>query len=85
MKITDLSVTFKTSDLALATTISLWYPIELIDRTNPSRALFLFKKDEGMDRLVASFWKRELKIEPQNFFGQLKIIKSRLYENSFQK
>lgn len=71
---------FVSSDLALVTTISLWYSIELIDRTNLSKAQFLFKRKNGLNELVASFWKRELRVEPLAFFNQLKLIKSRLYE-----
>jgi len=70
---------FSTPDLALAVTVSWWYPIDSIDRTNPYKALFLFKKDENLDKLVEKFWKQELRIEPQAYFSQLKIIKSRLY------
>ena len=70
---------YSTPDLALAAAISLWYPIETIDRTNSSKAHFLFKRDENLDRLVETFWKQELRIEPQAYFSQLKIIKSRLY------
>lgn len=70
---------YSTSDLALATVISLSYPIEVIDRTNPTKAEFLFKRDEGLDKLVESYWRRELKIEPQAYFNQLKAIKARLY------
>jgi len=72
---------YSTSDLALATAISLWYPIETIDKTNPNKNVFLFKRDENLDQLIESYWKRELKVEPQAFFNQLRNIKSRLYEN----
>jgi len=72
---------YKTSSLALAATISLWYPIEAIDKTNPCKAYFLFKRDEHLDELIESFWRRELKVDPQAYFDQLKVIKSRLYEN----
>mgnify|MGYP001567094675 CR=1 FL=1 len=70
---------YSTPDLALATTISLWYPIESIDRNTPTKAQFQFKRDDKLDQLIESYWKQELRIEPQAFFGQLKIIKSRLY------
>ena len=70
---------YSTSDLALATTISLWYPIEVIDKQNPRKASFLFKRDENLDQLIESFWKNKLKVDPLTFFNQLKIIKSRLY------
>ena len=70
---------FSSSDLALVTAISLWYPIDAVDRQNPRRAIFLFKRDEKFDELLEAYWKQELKIEPQEYFNQLKIIKSRLY------
>ena len=70
---------YSTPDLALATAVSLWYPIESIDRTHPSKALFQFKRDENLNQLVETFWKQELRIEPQAYFNQLKVIKSRLY------
>ena len=70
---------FQTSDLALATVISLSYPLEVIDKTNPQKAEFLFKRDNQLDQLIESYWRKELKIEPQTFFNQLKFIKSRLY------
>jgi len=70
---------YATSDLSLATTISLWYPIDTIDRTNPRKATFLFKRDEKLDELLESYWRRELKIEPQAYFNQLKAVKARLY------
>lgn len=73
--------TFSTSDLALATILSLYYPIDSIDRTNPHKALFLFKREEELDGLVESYWRKQLQVEPQTYFNQLKVIKSRLYAN----
>lgn len=70
---------YSTSDLALVATISLWFPTEAIDRTNPHKATFLFKREPDLDHLVESFWRRELKVEPQAYFSQLKAIKARLY------
>ena len=70
---------YSTPDLSLAAALSLWYPIEVIDKTNPTKAQFLFKREPQLEKFVESFWKRELKIEPVAYFSQLKIIKSRLY------
>ncbi len=70
---------YQTSDLSLCVTLSLWYPIEVIDRSNPRKATFLFKRDEKLDELLEVYWKRELKVEPQLYFQQLKAIKARLY------
>jgi hypothetical protein len=70
---------YTTSDLALATAVSLCFPIDAIDRQNPRKASFLFKRNEKLDELIETYWKRELKIEPQEYFNQLKAIKARLY------
>lgn len=71
---------YSTSDLALATTLSLFYPVEAIDRQNPHKAHFLFKRDESLNQLIEAYWKGELKVNPATYFNQLKIIKARLYE-----
>jgi hypothetical protein len=71
---------YSTSDLALATAISLCYPLEVVDRSNPYKAQFLFKRDESLDRYIDAYWRGELQVSPVTYFNQLKILKARLYE-----
>ncbi|MFH1792135.1 MAG: DUF5659 domain-containing protein [Patescibacteria group bacterium] len=71
---------YSTTNLSLATLLSLFYPLWTIDKSNPQKSEFLFKRESGIDDLIESFWRRELKIEPLTYFNQLKLIKSRLYE-----
>lgn len=75
---------YETSDLALATTLSLFHPIESMDRTDVRRTLFAFKRTSELENTIEAYWKCELKIDPQTFFSQLKMIKTRLYETTFQ-
>ena len=70
---------YRTSDLALATTLSLFLPLNGLDRSNPRRIQFLFVKTIKLEALVQRYWEGTLKVEPQKFFNQLKIIKARLY------
>jgi len=71
---------YSTSDLALASAIALYYPLEAVDKTqNPIKAQFLFKKDSKLDQLIESYWRGEMRIEPQSYFNRLKVIKARLY------
>ena len=70
---------FRTSDMALATVISLFHAVEEVDRQNPRRAEFMFRQSAGLNRLVEDYWKGVLRIEPQQFFNQLRLIKARLY------
>lgn len=73
---------YQTSDLSLATTISLFQPIEEIDRsTNPRKALFIFRKTPELEKLVDQYFRNELKISPQTYFNQLRVVKARLYAN----
>ena len=73
---------FKTSDLALAATLSLCRPIKALERINSHKVYFIFKKDRELNELLKKYWKRELKVEPQEYFNQLKMIKTRIYATS---
>ncbi len=78
---TEQTEFYKTADLALVAVLLLFIPdsLEVCDRTNPHKVLFVFKKSDELDELVSKYWKRELKVEPQAFFNQLKLAKVRIY------
>lgn len=71
---------YRTTDLALATAISLFYPIEAIDRQNPRKAYFVFKRERGLNELIEKYWRGELRVDPKTYFYALREIKARLYE-----
>lgn len=77
---TNQNSSYHTSDLALATVLALFYALEAVDRSNPYKAEFFFKRDDQLDNVIESFWRRELKIEPIAFFNQLKVLKSQLHQ-----
>ena len=70
---------FRSSDLALVVALSLFFPIEAIDRESSGKAYFLFHKSGDLDDTLKKYWSRQLKIEPQAFFNQLKVVKARIY------
>lgn len=70
---------YRTTDMALAVVLSLFYPIEAIDRQNPRKVQFLFSRDKNLDQLVESYWRGDIKVEPQAYFNQIRIVKARLY------
>lgn len=78
---TQESEFYKTADLALVAVILLLTPdsLEVLDRTNRQKVLFVFRKTNELMDVVDRYWKRELTIEPQAFFQQLKIAKVRIY------
>lgn len=70
---------YRTSDMALATVLSLTHVIEDVDRRDPRRATFKFRHTADLNKVVDMYWKHELRIDPLQFFNQLKLLKSRLY------
>lgn len=72
---------FETSDLALSTTISIWFPLQSVDKSEPRRVVFIFERTKDLDELVDKYWRKELLVEPRLYFDQLKSLKARLYSN----
>lgn len=57
------------------------HKIETIDKENPKKVRFYFKKSKNLETILSKFWKKELLVEPIAFFSLIKEIKSRIYEN----
>lgn len=78
MKLTDFE---RLSDLGLVTVVSLFVPIEAIDRDpkDAPRVFFLFKKTPELARLIEAYWSGQLTIEPQQLLSQVKKIKARIH------
>lgn len=70
---------FYVSDLGLATTLSLHFPIKTIDRSNPRRVVFVFDQTDDLNDFVNRYWRNEIVVEPQTFTNQIKNIKTRIY------
>ena len=71
---------FSTTDLGVATVVSLYFPLHTIDKDNPRHAIFLFEKNPELSKLVEQLWQKKLLIEPLDLLGQLKMVKTRLYQ-----
>ncbi len=71
---------YHTSDLACAAAISLYVPLENVDRSDPRRAQFIFARTSELEDIVSEFQKRQLSVEPRAYFDQIKALKTRLYE-----
>jgi hypothetical protein len=68
------------SDISLCSALCCYgYLIEAVDKTNPSRAVFLIKRDKRMDDLIRLYFTHRLAVEPLSFFNFLKEIKTRIY------
>jgi hypothetical protein len=78
----DSNFFLKTSDLALATALSvLGVAIEAMQQTDSERMNFIFTKSDKVQDIVNRFWRGELLVEPQAYFNQLKVLKTRIYRH----
>lgn len=70
---------YKTSDLALSTTLSLYSPIETTEFIDEKKVFFVFLKSQELENLINLYRRGEMRVEPQQFFNQLRVIKTRIY------
>lgn len=72
---------FRTADLALTAALCVsGFVVEEMDRVDARRSVFIFESSAELQEAVNQYWRRELRVEPQDYFNQLKVIKARIYE-----
>ena len=73
---------FTTYDLgATAALISSGYELMAVDKTNPSKALFVFQREDGIEETVDDYWADRLKVKARRYFDSLKAVKNKLYSS----
>jgi len=72
---------YSTSDLSLAAVLCLHYPIKAVNKKNQKKAYFIFEKDKNFDLLLERYWHGDLKVDPQQYFNNLRILKNRIYNS----
>jgi hypothetical protein len=77
---------FNTYDLGLSSAlVSLGYEIVAIDKTNPRKAQFVFKKQDAslgeIDEDIKRYWDGKLSIDARRLIDNMKMLKNRLYSS----
>jgi hypothetical protein len=55
------------------------FELVAVQRTNPRKALFVFKKEKGIEDAANSYFSDRLKVKARSFFDHLKALKNKLY------
>lgn len=72
---------FRTADLALTAALCIsGFVVKGVEKSDPKRSIFIFEKNEKLLEEVERFWSKEMRLEPQEYFYQLKVLKARIYE-----
>jgi hypothetical protein len=71
---------FITYDIGLAATlVTLGYNLVDVDKTNPRKSQFMFRRDEQIDKMVNKYWDNSLNLPARSLVDNLKMLKNRLY------
>lgn len=73
---------YTTTDLAgSAVLVTLGYSLVRITWPDQKKALFIFHRGAGIEKVMSDYWSNLLMVDPRKFWENLKMIKSRLYES----
>lgn len=67
-----------TTDIGLAATILVSYPLVELNTHDPSKVAFGFVKSPELDEYIQKYWDKELLVEPQAFYSELLMLRKRI-------
>jgi len=78
----DPAFVFTTYDLGCSTAL-LCADFELltIEKTDPRKALFVFRKQGGIEETANKYFANKLEVRARSYFDNLKALKNKLYGN----
>ena len=71
---------YRTSDLALAAELSLFYPLDAIDRRADGPVVFVFRRAAHLDSLLERYWRGALRVEPQAYCEHVHVLQHRVWK-----
>lgn len=76
----DPSVVFTTYDLGVSTALlCAGFELLTVEKDNPRKALFIFRKEDGIEDVVDRYFSDRLEVKARSFFDHLKALKNKLY------
>jgi len=74
---------FSTFDLGIATVlVTLDYELLELDRSNPKRIRFVFKREKNIDGVMNDYFNNKIKLPAQTLFNNQKNLKNRIYSGA---
>lgn len=76
----DPTLLFTTYDLGVSTALlCVGFELVSIDKQNPRKALFVFKKEDGIEDFADQYFSDKLEVKARSYFDHLKALKNKLY------
>ena len=78
----DPTTYFYTFDLGCASAlVSGGFELVSLDKENPRKVQFIFKRKVGMDEVVNDYFSDKLKVRARTLFDNIKMLKNRIYSS----
>ncbi len=69
-----------TYDLGVSTALlCAGFELMSVEKTNPRKALFVFRKEVGIEETIDKYFSDRLEVKARSFFDHLKALKNKLY------
>jgi Domain of unknown function (DUF5659) len=79
----DPAQVFTTHDIGVSTALlCCGYELLLVDKQNPRKALFVFKKEQQIEGYTDSYFSDRLEVKARSYFDHLKALKNMLYSDT---
>lgn len=64
---------------AAASLITADFELVSLDKTNPRKVQFIFRRKFGIEKVVDDYWADKLEVKARAFFDNVKMLKNRIY------
>jgi hypothetical protein len=64
---------------ASAALVSAGFELVSLDKTNPKKVRFVFRRESGIEKVVDEYWADRLEVKARTFFDNVKMLKNRIY------
>ena len=73
---------FATYDLGCSSAlITAGFELLTLDRANPRKVRFIFRREAGIEKVADDFWSDRLEQKSRSFWDNIKNLKNRLYSD----
>ncbi len=62
-----------------AVLVSSGFELVSLDKSNPKKVQFVFRREIGIERVVDDYWSDRLEVKARTFFDNVKMLKNRIY------
>jgi len=76
----DPAYVWTTYDLGVSTALlCAGFELLSLNRNNSRKVLFIFRREENIDKTANAYFADQLKLNARSYFDQLRALKNRLY------